>query len=91
MDGKVDKIWLFDCGTEEMKNQFSRLTIVDESMDYSTVRVGFAVEEGHEGLEDCLQSQTDREKSWKTKWMDDDSSDDEDKDWQVSKPLKYTK
>ena len=51
MDGSVDKIWLFDCGTKEMKKQFSRLTIVDESIEYLSVRVGFAAKKGYEDIE----------------------------------------
>ena len=48
MDGSVDKIWLFNCGTEEMKKQFSCLTIVDESIEYLSARVGFAANKGYE-------------------------------------------
>ena len=61
MDGSVDKIWLFDCGTKEMKKQFSRLTIVDESIEYLSVRVGFAAKKGYEDIGNCLQG---RAEAW---------------------------
>ena len=90
MDGSVDKIWLFDCGTKEMKKQFSRLTIVDESIEYLSVRVGFAAKKGYEDIENCLQG---RAEAWPygeraARQMDDEY---EDEDWQVCKQLKYTK
>lgn len=61
MDGSVDKIRLFDCGTKEMKKQFSRLTIVDESIEYLSVRVGFAAKKGYEDIGNCLQG---RAEAW---------------------------
>ena len=90
MDGSVDKIWLFDCGTKEMKKQFSRLTIVDESIEYLSVRVGFAAKKGYEDIENCLQG---RAEAWPygeraARQMDDEY---EDEDWQVCKQLKYAK
>ena len=93
MDGSVDKIWLFDCGTKEMKKQFSRLTIVDESIEYLSVRVGFAAKKGYEDIENCLQG---RAEAWTygeraTEQMDDYGYDYEDEDWQVCKQLKYAK
>lgn len=93
MDGSVDKIWLFDCGTKEMKKQFSRLTIVDESIEYLSVRVGFAAKKGYEDIENCLQG---RAEAWTygeraTGQMDDYGYDYEDEDWQVCKQLKYAK
>ena len=90
MDGSVDKIWLFDCGTKEMKKQFSRLTIVDESIEYLSVRVGFAAKKGYEDIGNCLQGRAEawtyRERA--TGQMDDEY---EDEDWQVCKQLKYAK
>ena len=90
MDGSVDKIWLFDCGTKEMKKQFSRLTIVDESIEYLSVRVGFAAKKGYEDIENCLQG---RAEAWPygeraARQMDGEY---EDEDWQVCKQLKYAK
>ena len=90
MDGSVDKIWLFDCGTKEMKKQFSRLTIVDESIEYLSVRVGFAAKKGYEDIENCLRG---RAEAWPygeraARQMDDEY---EDEDWQVCKQLKYAK
>ena len=90
MDGSVDKIWLFDCGTKEMKKQFSRLTIVDESIEYLSVRVGFAAKKGYQDIENCLQG---RAEAWPygeraARQMDDEY---EDEDWQVCKQLKYAK
>ena len=90
MDGSVDKIWLFDCGTKEMKKQFSRLTIVDESIEYLSVRVGFAAKKGYEDIENCLQG---RAEAWpygerEARQMDGEY---EDEDWQVCKQLKYAK
>ena len=52
IDGSVDAILLFDCGTVEMKRQPPHLTIVDASEFNLTIRVGFAVEEGNENLVD---------------------------------------
>ena len=90
MDGSVDKIWLFDCGTKEMKKQFSRLTIVDESIEYLSVRVGFAAKKGYEDIENCLQG---RAEAWPygeraARQMDGEY---EDEDWQVCKQLKCAK
>ena len=74
IDGSVDMIFLFDCGAGEIKRQSPPLTLVDawEITDLSA-RVGFAVEEGNENLEDCLQS-------WAHEFCD---LDDKDEDWQV--------
>ena len=75
IDGSVDMIFLFDCGTGETKRQSPPLTLVDalEIPDLS-VRVGFAVEEGNENLEECLQS-----------WANEEfcDPDDEYEDWEV--------
>ena len=93
MDGSVDKIRLFDCGTKEMKKQFSRLTIVDELIEYLSVRVGFVAKKGYEDIENCLQG---RAEAWTygeraTEQMDDYGYDYEDEDWQVCEQLKYAK
>ena len=89
IDGSVDTILLFDCDTEEMKKPFPRLTIVDELEDSLSVRVGFAVEEGNENLEACLQRRTKSLKSEAESSAEHiDDYDDEDDDWQVFKQLK---
>ena len=89
IDGSVDTILLFDCDTEEMKKPFPRLTIVDELEDSLSVRVGFAVEEGNENLETCLQRRTKSLKSEAESSAEQtDDDDDEDDDWQVFKQLK---
>lgn len=76
---------LFDCDTEEMKKPFPRLTIVDELEDSLSVRVGFAVEEGNENLEACLQRRTKSLKSEAESSAEQiDDYDDEDDDWQLS-------
>ena len=75
IDGSVDAILLFDCGTVEMKRQSPPLTLVDAwEITYLSVGVGFAVEEGNENLEECLQS-----------WANEEfcDLDDKDEDWQV--------
>ena len=72
MDGSVDKIWLFDCGTKEMKKQFSRLTIVDESIEYLSVRVGFAAKKGYEYIEIVYKGELRHgrtEKGQQDRWM----------------------
>ena len=74
IDGSVDAIFLFDCGTGEIKRQSPPLTIVDAWETDLSVRVGFAVEEGNENLEECLQSRANEE------FCD---LDDEYEDWQV--------
>ena len=89
IDGSVDTILLFDCDAEEMKKPFPRLTIVDELEDSLSVRVGFAVEEGNENLEACLQRRTKSLKSEAESSAEQiDDYDDEDDDWQVFKQLK---
>ena len=85
----MDIIFLFDCDTEEMKKQFPRLTMVGESIDSLSVKVGFAVEEGNENLETCLQRRTKSLKSEAESSAEQtDDDDDEDDDWQVFKQLK---
>ena len=91
IDGSVDAIFLFDCGTREMKRQSPPLTIVGALELYLRVRVGFAVEEGNEKLEECLQSLTNEEFSTELMNADCDFNDDEDEDWQVCEQLKYAK
>ena len=82
IDGSVDAILLFDCGTVEMKRQSPHLTIVDASEFNLSIRVGFAVEEGNENLEECLQDWTNGECSTEQSNADGDS-DDEYEDWEV--------
>ena len=91
IDGSVDAIFLFDCGTREMKRQSPPLTIVGALELCLRVRVGFAVEEGNENLEECLQSLTNEEFSTELMNADCDFNDDEDEDWQVCEQLKYAK
>ena len=91
IDGSVDAIFLFDCGTREMKRQSPPLTIVGALELCLRVRVGFAVEEGNEKLEECLQSLTNEEFSTELMNADCDFNDDEDEDWQVCEQLKYAK
>ena len=72
IDGSVDAILLFDCGTGEKKRQSPPLTLVEAwEITYLSVGVGFAVEEGNENLEECLQS-----------WANEEFCD-LDEDWQV--------
>ena len=82
IDGSVDAILLFDCGTEEIKRQSPPLTLVDAWETDLSVRVGFAVEEGNENLEECLQYCTNEECSTEQTNGDGDP-DDECEDWQV--------
>ena len=91
IDGSVDTILLFDCDTEEMKKPFPRLTIVDELEDSLSVKVGFAVEEGNENLEACLQRRTKSLKSEADQTNDFAGFDDEDDHRQVCKQLKCAK
>ncbi|CAH3149584.1 unnamed protein product [Pocillopora meandrina] len=83
IDGSVDAILLFDCGTVEMERQSPHLTIVDASEFNLSIRVGFAVEEGNENLEECLQDWTNEECSTEQTNADGDP-DDEYEDWELS-------
>ena len=74
-----------------MKRQSPPLTIVGALELCLRVRVGFAVEEGNENLEECLQSLTNEEFSTELMNADCDLNDDEDEDWQVCEQLKYAK
>ena len=74
-----------------MKRQSPPLTIVGALELCLRVRVGFAVEEGNEKLEKCLQSLTNEEFSTELMNADCDLNDDEDEDWQVCEQLKYAK
>ena len=82
IDGSVDAILLFDCGTEEIKRQSPPLTLVDAWETDLSVRVGFAVEEGNENLEECLQDWTNGECSTEQTNADGEP-DDEYEDWEV--------